>query len=108
MAAIRIVDGSRLSLQYRPAFRQKLAPRGVGKVRLEHPQIVVAVDDPTYADRVIAPTISSNALRVGKAGPIAVALKLLRAVRLGNLLRSFEMSYDEARREALHVHPDGR
>ena len=31
----------------------------------------------------------------GKVGPIAVGLKLLRAVRLGNLLWSFEMSYDE-------------
>jgi hypothetical protein len=37
---------------------------------------------------------------VSKAGPVAVALKLLRAVRLGNLLRTFEMSYDEAHREA--------
>jgi hypothetical protein len=62
-----MVDGSRPSLQYRPAFRQKLAAPGMREVRSARPQIVVAVGDPTYADRVIAPTTSSNALRAGKA-----------------------------------------
>jgi hypothetical protein len=34
------------------------------------------------------------------AGPITFGLKLLRAIKLRTLLRSFEMSYDEGRREA--------
>jgi hypothetical protein len=39
-----------------------------------------------------------------QAGPIAVGLKLLRAVKVGTLLRSFEMSYDEGSREARRLH----
>lgn len=35
-----------------------------------------------------------------RAGPITFGLKLLRAIKLGTLLRSFEMSYDQACREA--------